>query len=84
MTFADRASEAELKETVIKVKVDQVGGKGPMLCAGFDDTYADEEEEQTRIQAGYGWELCADDHEVDQPGWTKEILSVRESGSSRH
>ena len=72
--FADRASEVELKETVIKVRVDAVGGEGPMLCAGFDDTYDDEEEEQRRIEAGYGWDLCTNENEVDQPGWTKEIL----------
>ena len=75
-TFAEQATEMQLKETVIKVKKEDVGGKGPLLCAGFDidGEGHDPEEEREKIQQGYGHELCLDEDEPDEPGWTKEIL----------
>lgn len=75
-TFAEQATELELKETVIKVRKEDVGGKGPLLCAGFDAEQEghNPEEEQQRIRDGYGHELVQDEHEVDEEGWTKEIL----------
>jgi hypothetical protein len=72
-TFAEQAAELELKETVVKVKKSEVGGTGPTLCAGFDAGDVDTDEEQEKIRAGYGHELCGDD-EADEEGWTKEIL----------
>ncbi|ORY29530.1 hypothetical protein BCR39DRAFT_170415 [Naematelia encephala] len=74
-TFAEQAAEMEFKETVIKVRKEEVGGDGPMLCAGFQDEAEEgSEEEQSRIQAGYGHEVCKDENEPDEEGWTKEIL----------
>lgn len=80
-TFAEQATELELKETVVKVRKEDVGGKGPMLCAGFDAEQEgyNPEEEQRRIEAGYGNELVADDA-PDEDGWTKEVLV---SGTAR-
>ncbi|WVR03928.1 hypothetical protein IAU60_000927 [Kwoniella sp. DSM 27419] len=75
-TFAEQAAEMEIKETVIKLPKEQVGGNGPLLFAGytdFKDDLDDVEQEQRRIRDGYGYELCADD-EVVPEGWTKEIL----------
>ncbi|OCF32386.1 hypothetical protein I316_06056 [Kwoniella heveanensis BCC8398] len=72
-TFAEQAVEMELKETVIKLPKDKVGGDGSLLLAGYDDEGEDLEEEQRRIKAGYGHELSGDE-EVVPEGWTKEIL----------
>lgn len=72
-TFAEQAAEMEFKETIIKVKIEDIGGKGPLLCAGFDEDDDATEEEQKRIQAGYGNQVVTGD-EPDEPGWTKEIL----------
>jgi hypothetical protein len=80
-TFSEQAAELELKETIIRVRKEDVGGKGPMMYAGFD---AEEEEgpeaEQARIMAGYGHEVWNGEDEEDEEGWTKEILL---SGRSR-
>ncbi|WVF67099.1 hypothetical protein IAT40_001844 [Kwoniella sp. CBS 6097] len=72
-TFAEQAVEVELKETVIKLPKDKVGGGGSLLMAGFNDEGEDLDEEQRRIKGGYGYEL-SDDDEVVPEGWTKEIL----------
>ena len=74
-TFADRAGEWEFKETIIKVRKEDVGGKGPLFCSGFDDLGIEHNDsEQKRIQAGYGNEVVTDFDEPDAEGWTKEIL----------
>ncbi|KAK8861448.1 hypothetical protein IAR55_002267 [Kwoniella newhampshirensis] len=72
-TFAEQAAEMELKETLIKVRLDDIGGEGPLLCAGFEEENGETDEEQKRIQEGYGYELCGDDEQLEE-GWTKEIL----------
>ena len=73
-TFAEQAAEMEFRETIIRVKNEDVGGKGPMLCAGYDDgEEAGSDKEQVRIEEGYEHEVISDD-EPDEPGWTKEIL----------
>jgi hypothetical protein len=74
-TFAEQAAEMELKETVVKVRFEDVGGNGPLLCAGFDDgEKGGTEEEVELIRQGYGYEIVEDENEVDREGWTKEIL----------
>jgi len=75
-TFAEHAAEMELKETIIRVKLEDVGGKGPMLCAGFDqeDEDDDDDSEQEKIIQGYGHEVWDGVDETDKEGWTKEIL----------
>ncbi|KAK4685690.1 hypothetical protein P7C73_g4455, partial [Tremellales sp. Uapishka_1] len=72
-SFAELAVEFEMKETVIKVRTENVGGDGSVLSAGFRDDEEDAERERAVIEAGYGHDLAADD-EVDEEGWTKEIL----------
>ena len=72
--FATQVMEMELKETVIRIRKEDVGGKGPLLNGGFDESADDLEEEQRFIQEGYGHELVRDMEEKDEPGWTKEIL----------
>jgi hypothetical protein len=72
--FSAQNVEMQLKETVIKIRKDQVGGEGPLLHAGFNDVGEEQgEREQQRIEAGYGYELAQTD-EADQEGYTKEIL----------
>jgi D-serine deaminase-like pyridoxal phosphate-dependent protein len=72
--FSAQQVEMQLVETVIKIPKAQVGGEGPLLAAGFRDVGVDQaEQEQNRIQAGYGYEV-ADIQEIDAEGWTKEIL----------
>jgi hypothetical protein len=72
--FSAQNIEMQLKETVIKIRKDQVGGEGPLLHAGFNDVAEEQGElEQNRIQAGYGYEFAHSD-EPDDDGWTKEIL----------
>jgi hypothetical protein len=72
--FSAQSIEMQLKETVIKIRKDQVGGEGPLLHAGFNDVAEEQgEQEQNRIQAGYGYEVAHGD-EPDDDGWTKEIL----------
>ena len=73
-TFVEQAAEMEFKETVIKVKKDDVGGSGPVLCAGFVDLQDDGDDERAKVESGYGYELCTDENAPDEPGWTKEIL----------
>jgi hypothetical protein len=79
-TFAQHAVELELKETVIRVHCDDVGGEGSLMNAGFAEE--ETEEEQTRILNGYGYEVLTGDAVFarELPGWTKEILI---SGSCR-
>jgi len=73
-TFAEQAAEMEFKETLIKVRNEDVGGKGPMLCAGYEeDEEEGPEDEQKRIESGYGHQVFKDD-DPDEEGWTKEIL----------
>jgi hypothetical protein len=72
--FSVQQIEMQLKETVVKIRKDQVGGEGPLLDAGFNHVDAEQgEKEQNRILAGYGYEL-AHPNEPDEEGWTKEIL----------
>ncbi|KAL7419728.1 hypothetical protein Q5752_005644 [Cryptotrichosporon argae] len=70
-TFAEQVAEMEFRETVIRVRTTEVGGHGPLLCAGFSDD--EDDDEQARIEAGYGHEVVSGD-EPDDEGWTKEIL----------
>jgi hypothetical protein len=73
-TFAEQSIEMELKETVIRIKKAEVGGQGPLLAAGFKDSEGSiAEDEQRRIEVGYGYEVAHSD-EPDEDGWTKEIL----------
>ena len=72
-TFAEQAADMEFRETIIKVRVEEVGGTGPLLCAGFDEEDGALDEEQKRIESGYGHQVLTGD-ELDEPGWTKEIL----------
>nr|ODN87764.1 hypothetical protein L204_06431 [Cryptococcus depauperatus CBS 7855] len=70
--FAEQEVEMELKETLVKVKKDQVGGDGQLLHAGFEDM--EDMDEAVKFTAqGYGHRL-AQDNEEDEEGWTKEIL----------
>lgn len=72
--FSAQHVEMQLKETVIKIRKNQLGGEGPLLDAGFNTVGVEQgEQEQNRIQAGYGHEL-ADPTESDEDGFTKEIL----------
>jgi hypothetical protein len=72
--FSAQNVEMQLKETVIKIRKDQIGGEGPLLLAGFNEVGEEQgEREQQRIEAGYGHELAQTD-EADQEGYTKEIL----------
>lgn len=72
--FSAQNVEMQLRETVIKIPKDQVGGEGPLLDAGFKEVGEEQgEQEQQRIEAGYGYEVAHSD-DMDQPGWTKEIL----------
>jgi hypothetical protein len=72
--FAEQTVEMELKETLVRIKKEDVGGQGLLLSAGFRDPEGmDPEEEQRRIEAGYGSEI-ARSNEPDEVGWTKEIL----------
>lgn len=70
--FAEQVIEAELRETLVKVKKEDVGGDGPLLTAGFKDMGTFEEETRF-LEEGYGHEIVDDDDE-DEEGWTKEIL----------
>ncbi|ODO09228.1 hypothetical protein I350_02828 [Cryptococcus amylolentus CBS 6273] len=70
--FADQAVEMELKEIVVKVREEDVGGDGPMIGAGFKDL-DDVDEEVKAVEEGYGHEIVGDDEPVPE-GWTKEIL----------
>ncbi|EIW70963.1 hypothetical protein TREMEDRAFT_27348, partial [Tremella mesenterica DSM 1558] len=71
--FAEQSMEMKLKETVIKVRKEDVGGKGPLLSAGFEGRN-EEEEELKRIENGYGNPVWDGKDENDEEGWTKEIL----------
>lgn len=70
--FAEQAVEAELRETLVKMKREDVGGDGPLLTAGFKDMESFEEEIRF-LEQGNGYEIVNDDDE-DEEGWTKEIL----------
>ncbi|OCF58022.1 hypothetical protein L486_04049 [Kwoniella mangroviensis CBS 10435] len=72
-TFAEQAAEMELFETIIKLPKAQLGGKGPLLAAGFKDEFDEDGSEQSLIKEGYGYEL-SNETEVLEEGWTKEIL----------
>jgi hypothetical protein len=73
-TFAEQAIEMDVKETVVRVRKEDLGGKGSMLCAGFDDE-EDGEAEIKKIKEGYGNEVIRDlEQAADEEGWTKEIL----------
>ena len=74
--FAEHVTEMTLHEIVVKVRKEDVGGKGSYLAAGFDTETeeGDFEDEQRRIREGYGNEVCLDENAPDEPGWTKEIL----------
>ncbi|WVW80035.1 hypothetical protein I302_102008 [Kwoniella bestiolae CBS 10118] len=72
-TFAEQAAELELFETIVKLPKAQLGGKGPLLAAGFRDEFDEDGSEQALIKEGYGYEL-SDENEVLEEGWTKEIL----------
>ncbi|GMK59067.1 hypothetical protein CspeluHIS016_0700820 [Cutaneotrichosporon spelunceum] len=73
-TFATHAVELEIRETVIQVREEDVGGTGSLLNAGFADE--ETEEEQERIRTGYGHKVLAANElgQADPAGYTKEIL----------
>jgi len=76
-TFAEQAAEMEFKETIIRIKKNQVGGDGPILFAGFKEIDGDDDEkEQKRIEEGNGFEVVNENEMegIDEEGWTKEIL----------
>lgn len=76
-TFAVQVAELELRETVVRVRKEDIGGDGPLLAAGFRDVEADQgDAEQARIKAGYGRQVLQENeyNTPDEPGWTKEIL----------
>ena len=75
-TYGQEMQEWRLEERVINVKIDKVGGDGPMLNAGFrlGLTAEDEEYEASLSVEERGWEPCTDESAPDRPGWTKEIL----------
>lgn len=75
-TYGEEMQEWRLEERVINVKIDKVGGDGPMLNAGFrlGLTAEDEEYEASLSAEERGWEPCLDEEAPDRPGWTKEIL----------
>ena len=35
-SFSEQVAEMELRETVVKVRLEEVGGRGPVLNAGYD------------------------------------------------
>ena len=72
-SFAEQVAEMEFKETLIKIRNDEVGGDGPLLWAGFAEGEEDGPDGETSIERGYGHEVVSDD-EPDEEGWTKEIL----------
>jgi hypothetical protein len=74
--YGEELQDWRLEERVINVKVQQVGGDGPMLNAGFRTglTAEDEEYEASLSVEERGWEPCLDENAPDRPGWTKEIL----------
>jgi len=78
--FAEQVVEMELKETVIHCKKDERGGKGPMVCAGFDEV-EDYESETKKIEAGYGFEIFEGD-ENDNEEMTEEIMITGRSRTS--
>lgn len=73
-TFAQHAVELDLHETVIRIRAEDVGGKGSLLNCGFADE--ETEEEQALIKDGYGHQVLTGDaiYAREAPGWTKEIL----------
>jgi len=74
--YGEELQEWRLEERVINVKIDKVGGDGPMLNAGFRTglTAEDEAYEASLTVDERGWEPCEDENAPDRPGWTKEIL----------
>jgi hypothetical protein len=81
--FAEQHLELELRETVIRVPMDKVGGAGLAVCAGFkDEAEGEMPDEIKRIREGYGYEMVPEEEMQlekqqgphDKPGWTKEIL----------
>lgn len=63
-SFGQQISEMEFQELVVKVRTEDLGGKGPIKNAGFRD---DGEKEDHYF-------VCEDENEPDEPGWSKEIL----------
>ncbi len=74
--FGEQEQEMFLEETVINVRVDQVGGSGSPLLAGFQPSELINEAWKTQpgTVEERGWELCRDENAPDRPGWTKEII----------
>ncbi|ORX36504.1 hypothetical protein BD324DRAFT_580977 [Kockovaella imperatae] len=74
--YSEQVAETELRETVIVVREEDVGGSGSVLHAGFRQLRPEDdiEDELRAIEAGYGHRVCVDVNAPDQPGWTKEIL----------
>ncbi|KIR71562.1 hypothetical protein I310_04869 [Cryptococcus deuterogattii CA1014] len=54
--FAEQAVKAELRETLVKVKKEDVGGDGPLLTAGSKDMESFEEEIRF-LEQGNGYEI---------------------------
>lgn len=84
--FGAQPVDLDLKETVVRVKIGDEGGReGGMLSAGYDDIHEEESgdwtisgdsKEQRRILGGYGNQVLTGQEveEDDEEGWTKEIL----------
>lgn len=72
--FAQQLIEMELREVVVRVKKEEIGGVGPLLNAGFED--GSWENDDARFDAGFGHDVVDIEDEEDDEGWDKEILLV--------
>jgi hypothetical protein len=74
-TYGEEVLDWTLEERVINVKVDQVGGDGSMMTAGYKKHDSEDDEYEAGLSVDErGWEPCLDENAPDRPGWTKEIL----------
>jgi hypothetical protein len=74
--FGEQEQEMFLQEIVINMRLDQVGGKGSPLLAGFQPSELINEawKKQPGTAEECGWEVCYDENGPDRPGWTKELM----------
>ena len=74
--FGEQEQEMFLQEIVISVRMDQVGGTGSPLLAGFQPSELIDEawQKQPGTAEERGWEFCHDENAPDRPGWTKELM----------
>ena len=72
--FSEQVAEMELRETVVKIRLEEVGGSGPIMNAGYDDEEDDGSPEELRGVENGALPKIVNENEPDDPGWTKEIL----------